>query len=156
MAITAVASAVGAIKTATDIVKTILAMNTDAAINEKVAELQSVILSLQSHTLSMQAEYSDLLKVKDKLEKELMECKDWEKTKEQYELKEVESGVFVYSCKQGDNLPEPEHWLCTNCYKDKKKSILQHDCFKAIGRYFCPECKAIIHVSSKRARPLRA
>jgi hypothetical protein len=120
----------------------------DTEARQVAIELQGVILSLQNELLSMQSEHNELLKTKNELEKELMNFKDWEKTKSQYELKELIPGMFVYSYKKSDGASEPPHWLCTNCYNDGKKSILQLS--TSSFHYFCPKCKtAFTHPDSK-------
>ena len=120
---------------------------------KKVAiELQSVILSLQDQILSMQHEHSNLLQIKNDLEKELMNLKDWEKTKSQYELKEVVPGFFVYSPKPNSKFSEPDHWLCANCFNDGKKSILQ----RKRSKYLCPKCETEVFIPSGKKLPLRS
>ena len=100
-------------------------------------DLQGYILSLQNDLLSMQSEQNNLLQIKNDLEKKLIEYENWDKIKSQYELKEITSGFFVYSPKQDSNLADPNHWLCTECFNNNKKSILQ----RKRSAYFCPKCK---------------
>lgn len=137
---------------AAEITQSILKMNKDVEINKNAIELQNIIISLQNEMFSMQSEQSKLLQIKYDLEKKLMECENWDKIKSQYELKEVNSGRFVYAPKPDSNLSEPDHWLCTNCFNDGKKSILQ----PKISKTFCPKCKMEIIVFPKKKLPSSA
>lgn len=120
----------------------ILKTSKDANVSTKVRELNNVILPLQSQLLSIQNDQSDLLKIKDNIEKELVELKEWNKEKDRYELKKLTTGVFVYSPKQGIKPFIEDHWLCTNCYEDNKKSILQPMNVRMVDAcHFCPTCK---------------
>ena len=66
----------------------------------------------------------------------------WAKIEKQYELKEIIPGYFVYSYKKTN---KPIHYLCTNCFKDKKTSILRIgnivNNMENSTTYSCPDCK---------------
>lgn len=144
MVLNEISMALKGFKAAVEITKTILNMSKDVSLSNKIIELQNVILSLHS-------EYGKLIEVKDQLEKELMEYENWDKTKSQYDLKEVAPGVLVYASQKGDQPAEPQHWLCTNCFNDKKKSILQFSKDVRSGRYYsCPKCKTEIRTPSDK------
>ena len=50
----------------------------------------------------------------------------WDAEKQRYELKPIGTqGVFAYSLKPEHENGEPPHWICPDCYQDRKKSILQ-------------------------------
>jgi hypothetical protein len=131
------AAVITSLKTAFDLLKGIRKITQDMEITEKVVELQSVIISLQANILSMQAEHEELLNLKTDLEKKLMEYEKWDKEKTNYALTEISAGVFVYSRKKDQKPSEPDHWLCTKCFEDKRKSILQS---RSSSLYFCPQC----------------
>jgi hypothetical protein len=46
---------------------------------------------------------------------------------------------------------KPPHWLCANCYEDRKKSIFQWTPKTAMARrlYECPACKNTIAPASE-------
>jgi hypothetical protein len=99
----------------------------------------------------VQEKHQSLLRDKDKLSKKVMEFENWSETERQYELKKIASGIFVYCYKKTKDSKDPLHWLCTNCYKKKKASILQLETKRFSGKYyFCPDCKTTIHIPSKR------
>ena len=88
----------------------------------------------------MNAKHQELLKSKDDLEKKILEFENRSETERQYELKEVAPSTFVYMYKKTLKSAEPMHWLCTNCWKDRIKSILQLARHNAAGKtYLCPD-----------------
>jgi hypothetical protein len=149
MPLNEISTALASVKVASDIVKGILSLNKDVAVNERAVELLSSILSLQKDLLSLQSDYGDLLKSKSDLEEELKKFNTWSKTESQYKLEEVSSGTFVHSPKNLNESKEPMHWLCTNCWEDQKKSILQITWQgESSAKYTCPRCKNEIDVES--------
>lgn len=110
---------------------------------KKVAiELSNFIIALQSEILSIQSEHNKLLYIKNDLEKKLIEHENWDTEKSQYELKKVTPGVFVYSHKPNDDLAEPDHWLCANCFNNGKKSIIQPNP-RSTSYWICPKCETL-------------
>lgn len=108
------------------------------AFNEIMAEitkLQKACFEAYSLAFSLHEKYGEL-------KKKHLETKDWEnKTVPDYTLTQIAPGVFVYAFKPGEKRDEPPHYLCTNCFKDKRKSILQRAGRDVSGvKYNCPEC----------------
>jgi DNA-directed RNA polymerase subunit RPC12/RpoP len=147
MPLSEITTAIASIKTASDIAKTLLAMNKDAAINEKATELYGIIFSLHKDLLTLQSEYSALLKLKGDLEEQLNQFNIWSKTESQYKLLEASKGIFVRVSINSSQTQEPIHWLCTNCWEDKKKSIYQFTAESSTHTmYRCPRCNNEIAV----------
>jgi hypothetical protein len=141
MALFEISSVLTILEKATKVAQGILNMGEKSGLKKEAVELQNIITSLHSQILTMYAQYSELVQVKNNLEKKLVEYEDWNETESQYELKEVAPGVFVFSLKEDNRTPEPNHWLCTNCFYDRKKSILQR---YGTSKYLCPRCKTEI------------
>ncbi len=151
MAIAEITAALTGIKAAKNLVKSFSSLSSEVEIKSKSSELLNIIVGLQEQILSMQSKHGELLQSKNELEKQLVNIESWEKEKAQYELKEICPGVFVYASKQDNNSTQPSHWLCTNCYNNEKKSILQYDSFVSDGtHYLCPNCKNEICKTSKK------
>ena len=78
------------------------------------------------------------------LKEEISNIKAWEKEKQRYKLISPWEGTILYALKESYSTSEPPHWICTKCYEDRRRSILNpHK--KPNGRaYFlvCPSCKA--------------
>lgn len=132
-------------KTAVDIIKKLIELKAFADHQVLLADLTGAVISAQGATLQFQAENAALISEKTNLEKELLRLKTWEAEKQRYELKEVGRNVFAYVLKESMRGGEPIHWICTNCYNDNVKSILQD--FGTEIRD-CPRCKHRICPSS--------
>ncbi|TVL96656.1 MAG: hypothetical protein CV087_23470 [Candidatus Brocadia sp. WS118] len=143
MTLPEVTTAFTSLKTATEILKAIMALNKNAAINEKIIDLQQIILSLQASASDFHTKYQELVKAKDDIEKKLMDYQNWEVIKSQYKLVQMTSGVFIYVPNENHPSPKPNHYLCTNCYEKMRKSLLQIKKLygTGYGEYFCPECR---------------
>lgn len=137
-----ISSLVASSKAAYDIAKGINSLKSEVDRNESISKVLEVLLAVQTQALSVNAIAQKLQEEKYELTKKVMEFEKWAKTEAQYELKEFAPGVFVYAYKKGDNLKEPMHWLCPNCWQEKKKSILQRRYHEAtFGAYICNKCE---------------
>lgn len=140
----AAATALGSLKAAFDISKTLLDIQGSAKIGAKVIELQSQILSAQQAAMSAQVTQTTLIGRITELEAEVARLKKWEADKSEYRLENVHSGAFVYSPKAEPTATEPNHWLCVRCFESGQRSLLQN-----LGRtkdaahstFGCPTCK---------------
>jgi rubrerythrin len=152
MPIAEITSLIGSVKTAYDIAKGISNLKAEVERNQAVAEILKILLAVQADALSMQGQYQKLLQSKDELAEKLAEFEQWQKTESQYELQEVHRGIFVYSPKNPDQLKEPKHWLCANCWQERKKSVLQADYHhESAAAYTCPRCKTTIKMKFKNS-----
>jgi len=144
MTLPEITTAFTSLKTATEILKAIMVLNKNTAINEKVIDLQQIILLLQMSASDFHTKYQELVKVKDDVEKKLMDYENWEITKSHYKLAQTTSGVFIYIPNENHPSPKPNHYLCTNCYKNRQESLLQNKQLYGTdsGDYihFCPRC----------------
>jgi hypothetical protein len=121
---TEIVSALASLKTAFDIAKGISSLNVDFSVKEKTTELLDAIISAQSRMLALQSEYQSLLESKNELSKKIMEFEDWGRTESQYDLARIGQAIVRMP---NNNHPTPsfKHYLCANCFDNKKKSILR-------------------------------
>lgn len=144
-----ITSLITSAKAAYNIAKGIASLKSEVERNESISKIIEALLSVQSEALEMQAKLQELLRESDELRRTLLEFEKWSETESQYELKEVSSGIFVYAYKKPGDSAKPMHWLCTNCYKDRKASILQLARQDIEERdYFCPNCRTEIIISN--------
>ena len=137
-----ISSLVASSKAAYDIVKGINSLKSEVDRNESVSKVLEALLSVQTQALSVNAIAQKLQEEKYELTKKVMEFEKWAETEQQYDLKEIAPGIFVYSYKEGIEFTEPKHWLCTNCWKDKIKSIIRLSSEgSGSKKYICPHCK---------------
>jgi rubrerythrin len=142
-----IAGTMTSLKTAFDMSKTIIGIRDAAILNEKVIELQRVILAAQSDAMAAQAEQLTLLERVSGLEKQITDMKAWETEKQRYELKAATSTAFIYALKTNAGGTEPPHWLCAACYEKGVKSILS--VYGSLGRndiWKCPSCTATFSI----------
>lgn len=142
------------IKVTTDIAKGLKSAYDSHTIAEAQAQVLEKLTNLRMDTLTLQDKTSEIIEKRDELARKLKEFEDWKATQEKYRLSELQRGKFVYTPKELQNSSEPAHYLCTNCYDHREKSILQaawHDDFDA--KYICPRCKMELELFFK-SRPL--
>lgn len=116
-----------------------------AAVSEVTAQslsTQGVVLAAQKHST-----LSDRIR---ELEKEILELKSWEREADRYQLTELSPGLFTYYLKPGREQGEPIHHLCTNCFAQREKSILQIRTSSSHRRYECPRCQQVLHPGARK------
>jgi len=133
------------IKTTIDIVKELNSSHDSHTITQVQAELLEKLLTIQTGALALQEKHSALIHDKEELIKKIEEFEQWRNTESEYELKELKTGIFVYSYKNSQQSVVPMHWLCPQCWNDRKKSILQSG-FHDESVYNCPRCKFVFHL----------
>lgn len=141
------AAGIAGLKTITELTSLVLKMNVDAAVRQKAEESNFAIINAQNLMIELQSKHQELLGEKDQLKKRLVEMENWEVESQKYTLTEFGFRAFVYTAKTNENDPTPKHWLCSECYQNRKKSILQrmgHDTKGAL--YLCHHCKSELHV----------
>jgi hypothetical protein len=114
-----------------------------------VAKVNSELSAAYTALLACQQEQLALTKRVGELEKENMELKDWNRQKEHYQLTALTPHVTAYALKPGMEQGEPPHYLCTNCYDRREKSILQpNTAGPKVFTYYCPHCQSKFPVAS--------
>ena len=110
--------------------------------NAQLIEFQNAIIGFQSLIATVQQENASLIQQKRDAEEELKRMEDWETEKQRYKLATPYSGVTVYALQQAMSNGEPPHYICANCFQNRKKSILANstakDGFIAI---ICAACR---------------
>ncbi len=145
----AISGLAASLTAAADITKGIVGLRDTTIVQDKVIELQGVILSAQSSALTAQSEQFSLLERLRTLEEKVINFEEWDAEKQKYELKQVYSGAFAYVLKPEASGGEPPHWLCTTCYENNRKSVLQAQGLtsdRSFEKYGCPTCRSTIRV----------
>src|ERR1700682_283801 len=112
------------LKTAADIAVGLGKLHTMAEVNAKAIELQTAILGLQSDAFTAQAQQSAMVQQIRDLEEKLARVEAWEETKKRYQMVTPWPGATVYALKRESAGTDPPHLICTTCYEDRRKSIL--------------------------------
>jgi hypothetical protein len=141
MVLAEIVSGLSGIKTALDILKGLKKSGASSGILAEIADLQSALIEVQQGIMAAnQTHAADVERIRD-LEEEVARLKAWDGEKGRYELKAVYAGATVYARKPDNTEAEPPHWLCANCYQDRKKSFLQVT--RRVGGehlWECPNC----------------
>lgn len=146
MDMTLIQGAITGLKTASDIAIGIGKLNTLAQVQEKSVELGQIIVAAQSATLSAYADQAAMIEEVRALKEEVMRVKAWETQKQRYKLASPwESGGVAYALRESMASGEPPHLICTKCYEDGRKSILNPLRLESgFGAFSCPICKSQI------------
>ena len=135
------------LKSASTIINELLRLKISSEVSSKVSEMNAEIISAQSFTLSAQQREMVLANRVGELEKEVMNLKEWDTKKDDYELKSIQGTAFAYAKKETVKTSEPPHWLCQPCFENHKKSVLQSARYTNPCRMWaCPVCNAEIRV----------
>ena len=82
--------------------------------------------------------------------------KEWEKQKKRYKLINPweKKPALVYALKESCKESEVAHWICTKCYDDGQRSILQPGEDKnGLILLVCPTCKAELNTGYRGICP---
>ena len=109
-----------------------------------VSEVNAKLLVATSAALTSQEKQSLLSERVRELEKKIMEFENWESTRQNYELKNLGSGIFAYVYKPTVDTHQERHWACIKCFQDQKLSILQRQLPPLRNGYLCNNCNALI------------
>ncbi|MCP3388892.1 hypothetical protein NLM27_08910 [Bradyrhizobium sp. CCGB12] len=133
---------VSALKTALDMTKALKDIN-DATIRN------SAVIDLQEKILAAREAQTALLERIGELEKQLAGFEKWEAEKENYQLTKIYDDTFAYARKPDAGGTIPPHYICANCYENRKKLILQRS---DAAHVTCSECNSRLRFDSDMAR----
>ena len=144
--ISSIATIFTSLKAAKDIAEAMVDLRDAAAFQTKLLEFQSKLIDANSAAFAAQDERSALLQHVSALEKEVANFKAWGARQQRYELKNLGYSAFAYMLKKEERGGEPPHWVCANCFEEKRVSILQ---FTHVRRgegkvWICPACKSTV------------
>jgi DNA-directed RNA polymerase subunit RPC12/RpoP len=145
MDLTVIGGAISGLKTATDIAKGLVGINTTVEVNAKALELQRALLSAYGDALSAKETQSALTDEIRELKRQLSNNEEFAADMKRYKLDTPWPGSVVYALKESMSNGEPAHYLCANCAQRKQKSILQ--CVPSIQNFTafaCPNCRASV------------
>ena len=142
-----ISGAMSALKAVGDSAKAMVAIHDAGVLRSKVAELNTQIVAAQTSTLAALSDQFALLERVRELEKQVTDFEAWEDEQQRYQLEAVTVEAFAYALKPDTGSGEPPHWLCTTCYSNRKKSIMQAAGPAAqtgiesrLSRWKCPVC----------------
>jgi hypothetical protein len=123
---------------------------------DNAARRNSAVIELQEKILAAREAQTVLLDRIGELEKEVAAFEAWNAENKHYQLQKIDRGAFAYVRKPDAQPAEPAHWLCTACYQNNKKSLLQyHHAHERDHIYRCSVCSAEVrvHFSTSPSEP---
>ena len=145
MDLTAIQSALSSLKTAADISKTFVEIKSEAEIQSKVISLQNALLDAQNNAISATTAQIEMQEKIRELETRLNDIVDWEVQKKRYLLVNPWKGhAQAYALKRSHADKEIAHLLCTNCFHESKRAILNPTEKNSRILMACPSCKAVL------------
>jgi hypothetical protein len=140
-----IGAAFSALNTSMQILKNAVELNDAVKAQSGVIDLQAKILSAQATALDIQTAHAAVVDEKRALEAKIAQFEAWEAEKERYTLQEfsLNSGKLAYRVKESVRASEPDHWICPNCYAQRKKALLQKrdGVGQRHGRFTAMECQ---------------
>lgn len=127
-----------------------------AKVKPQLIELYDIILAGQSIAFEDNLAKRSLFDRIRELEEELTRAKAWEEQKTRYKLVSPweDAVAVVYALKASCKDSEPAHWICTKCYDDGRRTILQpREDKNGYALLSCPTCKSEIHSGYRSIAP---
>ena len=136
---------VGGIKDVADIVGDVNnRIKGGSNVESQIQQLSELTQKMLANSLAMVQLESALRDKARMFEERLKKVENWEKEKERYELKSLPPrNAFVYVLKTPSEMPGTEYQLCSSCFENGKKSILQPQ-VERMHVLYCPECNLTI------------
>ncbi len=123
----AIASAASALKSAFDISKVALGLRDAALIRAKVSEMQGEISSALANAITAQTDQMAMLEEVGNLKQQIAKMKAWNTEKKRYKMRQlaVNAPTYAYAIKPDCQGDDPFYCICTKCYENGEKSVLQ-------------------------------
>ena len=115
---------------------------------QEINSMQLQLAEAVGKIVQAQIDHMALLQENAQLKQSLKEKDQWDSERERYHLHATRLGDSAYILKQTNANDDPIHAICTQCYEEGKKSILNH----SSGILRCHKCgkKAGMEESEKK------
>ena len=147
MDITAIQSAITSLKVGMDLIKGIRETENANEVPGKVIELQAALWEAHNNAISATTAQFELLDRVRALEEQLKAFNDWDEQGPRYTLVYPwQDAAQVYALRKASSDGEVAHFLCSNCFHERHRVIL-NQVITTANRYVslvCPSCKASI------------
>lgn len=122
--IEAVAGALSSIQSAVGLAQAINGTITAVKLAEVKAELLSSLVDAKLAISDAREQIDSARERIRALEAEIVQLKQWDSDADSYELADTGQGALAYRRKALDGSSEDGHWLCPNCFSNRKQSYL--------------------------------
>jgi hypothetical protein len=136
-----------------DIAKSFLSLQSMGEVQNKVIELQSAILSAQSSAMEANSQQFTMAEEIRALQSQIESMKGWREEIKRYKLVEPwGNGSLVYALREKAKENAPAHYICTKCFEDGRKSLLNPlEDAKGWCIFRCPHCKSEVRNGYRNA-----
>ena len=109
-----------------------------------LVEFQKGLIDAYGVATSLQVAQLSLAQRNRDLEEQIVNFEDWKTKATQYSLKAVgaHKNVFVYAYTPTVQTADPRHWICANCFENRKRSILH--AVTSERAYKCDLCQSVL------------
>lgn len=118
-------AALGSVKAAYEIAKGLQSLHVSTEVKQGISDVLNELITARMAAMEAVERESTLLDEIRDLKRQLDELKRWDGEKERYELQRYYPGTVAYALKPAMAGGEPPHRLCTQCYQESRKGILQ-------------------------------
>ena len=130
---------------AADLTKNFVDIKSTTEAQSKVMEIQGALLEAQSSAFKAMTDLQELHEENKQLKEALAGFSQWGDEKQRYALVNPWYGpAQAYALKKSCSDGEPPHLLCTNCFHNSKRVILNPTKKDGWKVFNCPVCKASI------------
>ncbi len=125
------------------------------AVKDELNGARAQVTALIRENLSMQQKIATLSELNTKLNQEAERQKRFAVEAEKYELRTVAANTVLYALRNPSEEGAPAHHLCTRCFDEKIRSIVQFKSRNArVDKVYCPICNAEYAIENNlRHRP---
>ena len=120
-----IVAAIQSTKTAIELVKAANGLSNYSELLTAVTAIQIKLADAIASELASQEKQAALAERVRELEKELSEVESWALLMQRYALFEFPTKALAYALKPGAEIGEPMHYLCTSCVDKRQRSTLQ-------------------------------
>ncbi|ELV7528449.1 hypothetical protein QMU90_002311 [Edwardsiella ictaluri] len=139
-----VLAGISAFKQVYELIKVIKESHDVSVIKQAAGDLYERITELQTLNAELSGLYQAERNITVNLRDENRKIKMFVMQSENYELYTTEGGSVVYRPKPSSDAVVNPHYLCANCFREQKISILQPVTKSKVMGYschYCPRCK---------------
>lgn len=119
-----ISTGLSSLNSAHELLKALDGAKTTAAILDVKLDLQRHLLTAHQALFDAQQSKARDAEAIRALEAEIVKLKEWDAEAEGYELADTGRGALAYRLKGTEPDSESGHWLCPNCFTNRKKSLL--------------------------------
>ena len=154
MPITTIASAINGIKSANDILQSLIKSKISHEIASALSDVQKQLGEALDSLIKAKIDQASALDEIKSLKAQIVSFENWDSNIERYKLAPLWNiEAVAYFTKESINSSEPAHALCANCYEQRKKRILHPKIVDGWIHIVCPSpsCDFDVAIGSKRA-----